>query len=1171
DFEEGLQANLKLLPYYNSLTVISAHGKNPFRKPDLTPEEEEEQDLPSVQDLGKAPPVLTPLSLGLAMSVHLTNWSRAVDSRTAKSQKIEPGSTFYLGKTNLGKVFLVFEDQTPARGNAPSDGSKKSTKVPELLGQQIMEHIQDLVKDEASFIPHSQAFANKKETKLDATRTVMFLDLILNAWPALKSKLGSWAEKRFIRTVLIDYGQNLQISSIAKSHDAEVTAIANHFGGFLDFKNIDDIELAIATHVSYAISSSLTASWLSTYILVQVRRTNSPTQDYAIMIDIEQATARALNPSKLSGYPLGGCYKQGNVWGPTSLAPIHNAVKEIQEQLDDYVAAPHYLVLKSIFTNFYNLSVKEFRPNPKDFLAQQGHYTAGLCTTPSILNEVDYKGAKLQAIKRSVKESLPRKQTLRGLQALQDGKGKCASRLEHTTHISLRDMPETLRNPQWLAANIFVPLRDLIPNNEDKIRPFLTITEKSNWPKVTQILVTKMYDELDAHASAISLNPSCLTIARKEVIAFLERLICYLLTGSMKQIPTQAWKHAGTVRALAKTGFPYVNAAVLNFITCEIAASRYAPSTENSTFGHTAAISYNFGPAAGEAALALARLELAILKTVGDSFIRRNPMDPYAMKASDLDPHVGHLLSQYFGGLRKSAHRILSREATTIVKKAAGHFRDARFHKCDLSRCEDQLCALDDAKLKAMQALDTWVGLYPVFESFQSKHLKLVEKAFVDLNEMLYFAQDKTAPIDFLLKKDEKAWYIYTSLASIWVAALYPKDKVPIENGVFTQFPKIEPSTPTSKVGQVIGAVYGLGATPHTSNLSPHDLIGTVGKVLEEEGVDAFPEIIANQHGTSFSFKTFLKVRRFSPLLTITIDSEDEMDEDDDASDDDDDTRNEVARSLNPNTKKRYTNDQLLVFRAAVGVEETANTIQVNEAWAKMTSTYTEGIENWAVKASTANNSKAAISVKKQKYLLEKVRPLTKDLHRYIVLMTLLMTAHPTNKFPILTDLPITASSCSTLFLSVFFNILILYILLVQQGPLPLTPGSVKYEMHNHRPRYAIVSILSSMATYYFMTPGRQNIVTQDVNLADIVSMNTGRKLGLHYLQLMQLGTASCKKPQWPPAGLGKFTLEQEETIIERGQALERAFLRRDFRSLFDWAYSPAETAAIVSFYFPNY
>ena len=63
-----------------------------------------------------------------------------------------------------------------------------------------------------SFIAASLAFSKGEEVKLDAARMVKFIDLIFDNRKKLKGKLGDWISNRWLRLLMVSYGQDIKIS-----------------------------------------------------------------------------------------------------------------------------------------------------------------------------------------------------------------------------------------------------------------------------------------------------------------------------------------------------------------------------------------------------------------------------------------------------------------------------------------------------------------------------------------------------------------------------------------------------------------------------------------------------------------------------------------------------------------------------------------------------------------------------------------------------------------------------------------------------------------------------------------------------------------------------------------------------------------------------------------------
>ncbi|GAA5863532.1 hypothetical protein JCM5353_003810, partial [Sporobolomyces roseus] len=142
--EDGSAIDFSFTTYLDAFQVVGSWGKSPIRK-SSEGDDESDEELVNPNDLGAAPPrapKLTPMALSDQISIRLPNWGREPDKKTKKLKCVQPHSTFFLGSSSQGKIFLVLQnvDCSP-----PTSKASETFRVPQTIGVEIVEYIKNLV------------------------------------------------------------------------------------------------------------------------------------------------------------------------------------------------------------------------------------------------------------------------------------------------------------------------------------------------------------------------------------------------------------------------------------------------------------------------------------------------------------------------------------------------------------------------------------------------------------------------------------------------------------------------------------------------------------------------------------------------------------------------------------------------------------------------------------------------------------------------------------------------------------------------------------------------------------------------------------------------------------------------------------------------------------------
>ncbi|GAA5860085.1 hypothetical protein JCM5353_008007 [Sporobolomyces roseus] len=665
------------------------------------------------------------------------------------------------------------------------------------------------------------------------------------------------------------------------------------------------------------------------------------------------------------------------------------------------------------------------------------------------------------------------------------------------------------------------------------------------YPQSTQVQCTAIYDELDREERALTADPTRLTLGLKEKIANLERVNLYLLTGSARQIPAVAWRQTRTLQTILKTGFIYFDATVMDLITGIISAARYAPETAEAALVHPAAIGYQFGRPIGQAALTLGRLELQILKTAGGQLVPRHPMNLRKVNGIELLPHVKSLVLLYLGELRKSALRALSTNSNKKIKDAQKLVDIALDN--DRVRREDESTLLAEQRVKLIVALDQW-GQLSASGSFDEKAFQPLQAVLDRIGDIAleHNATEKTT-ISKLVDID--VVYTYINIARTFTIALFPTCAIAGDPGdLIKKFPAIKSDSPVFQMGQVIGAEFGCTPKVPISNLAPQDFIEAVCTVLREE-ITVFPRILGNASGACFSFKEFHLLADTDPSCVSADEGGTEYIEYDSDSSNDPEVSAGVARTLNP-LARYITADQLSTFQNGLGLgsydPQTGEFEGLWKTWTDVSKSYLTSINAWAA---THNAKQGLGETWVRRYcnawkLLVLHLKRDNEFHQLIIIKALLLTAHPTNEYPLIND---------------------------KKWDIPLTLDRISYANDSNRSRSRLVPLFACMTMFYFLPAATQTSLLSGLTMSKFVLINNARKLDTRFLQLAGFGQARSVRPAWPEPIANKFQPADPTTVVAELAAIKRAYHSRDYRSLFEWCYSYEQTTTILRFYLPNF
>ncbi|GAA5865765.1 hypothetical protein JCM5353_007139, partial [Sporobolomyces roseus] len=143
--------------------------------------------------------------------------------------------------------------------------------------------------------------------------------------------------------------------------------------------------------------------------------------------------------------------------GPSPFRPIVKGIDNIMDNLQAVTRlnprSRRGIKVTHVFSNYYNLGSKGFRPNQQDFGAQQGYYTAGLTAGSSVMDFKGRLGTKLRGIRAALRTGEPRRLTLDALDTLYRNDGLCGLRIENTFLITLNDLPVQYRNAAYVVPS----------------------------------------------------------------------------------------------------------------------------------------------------------------------------------------------------------------------------------------------------------------------------------------------------------------------------------------------------------------------------------------------------------------------------------------------------------------------------------------------------------------------------------------------------------------------------------------------------------------------------------------------------------------------------------------------------------------------------------------------
>ena len=286
---------------------------------------------------------------------------------------------------------------------------------------------------------------------------------------------------------------------------------------------------------------------------------------------------------------------------PAFLEPLTTALQARASQLNEGADVVSF----GYFQCYTNMK-RSFRHSPNDLLATQGSHTAALTVSRADVLPFTNARSRRDTLLSAVRGGTATKPFAREGQQLKDALkgGQVAYRMEQVVHVQVSEMTPRTRTFEDVVRPAF-QLMQFFLNKREKYKHVLYVLPTDIYPGIL-IAYCRLFEvALDGLENRFKRGgDQGLRRDDSEVVALLDRLGGYAITGQSKYLPTKVLRALGTLDQLRRGAWPYINPVVLHLggghhgaAVLNVAGGRWPVSerTGAPVLLHLCALRYHYG------------------------------------------------------------------------------------------------------------------------------------------------------------------------------------------------------------------------------------------------------------------------------------------------------------------------------------------------------------------------------------------------------------------------------------------------------------------------------------------------------------------------------------------------------------------------------------------------